>query len=124
MKIANSSVPVGIKRLKTDTPHETGVGLEVTWSTGETIVYRSDFLRRYCPCADCEENRIRRLVQKEKKGSPLTVIKAGIEEETNLIRVWPVGNYAFGILWGDNHSSGIYTYEHLRELSEIVQLKD
>ena len=30
--------------------------------------------------------------------------------------VEPVGNYAIRIAWNDGHSSGIYSYEHLRKI--------
>ena len=30
--------------------------------------------------------------------------------------VEPVGNYAIRIHWNDGHSSGIYSYDHLRQI--------
>ena len=29
-----------------------------------------------------------------------------------------VGNYAIGIIWNDGHSTGIYSFEHLRAFGE------
>jgi DUF971 family protein len=34
------------------------------------------------------------------------------------IRVQGVGRYALQIAWSDGHDTGIYTFEHLRELHE------
>ena len=33
----------------------------------------------------------------------------------------PVGNYAYSIVYSDGHDSGIYTFEHLRELGREVR---
>ncbi len=32
--------------------------------------------------------------------------------------VEPVGNYAIRIIWNDGHSTGIYSFAHLRKISE------
>jgi DUF971 family protein len=53
------------------------------------------------------------------------VISSSSEQETDLAAVWAVGNYAVGIRWGDNHDSGIFTYELLREFSQkALDLKE
>ncbi len=33
-----------------------------------------------------------------------------------LLRAEPVGNYALSLIWSDGHSTGIYTWEYLRDL--------
>jgi DUF971 family protein len=33
-----------------------------------------------------------------------------------MLAVEPVGNYAIRINWSDGHSSGIYSYDHFREI--------
>jgi DUF971 family protein len=35
-----------------------------------------------------------------------------------MVNVEPVGNYAIRILWSDGHGSGIYSFEHLRKISQ------
>ena len=125
MKISAAAIPNKIKRVKTIDPQgiERGSGLEITWSTGEEIAYRSDFLRRYCPCADCKQNKNNNLPPQAKKKKRFNVISSSETEAINLIKIWPIGNYALGIQWGDNHNAGIYTYELLKELANIVHLK-
>jgi DUF971 family protein len=34
-----------------------------------------------------------------------------------MVNVEPIGNYAIRIVWSDGHSSGIYSFEHLRKIS-------
>ncbi len=36
-------------------------------------------------------------------------------------QVEPVGNYAVRIVWSDGHSSGIYSFEHLRSVCPCPQ---
>jgi len=78
------------------------------WEDGE----RSDLdvrdLRLACRCAACIE---------EMSGRPL------LDPKRVLLDVSPrtitsVGNYAISFDWSDGHSSGIYSFEHLRKLGE------
>jgi len=57
-------------------------------------------------------------VEKKGKSSLLRVVEHEKQEELQLERIWGVGNYAIGMVWGDGHDSGIYTYFYLRELGE------
>jgi DUF971 family protein len=36
--------------------------------------------------------------------------------ELKMLSVEPAGNYAIRINWGDGHSSGIYSYDHSRNI--------
>jgi DUF971 family protein len=49
------------------------------------------------------------------------VVEATLDQELTLQEIWGVGQYAIGLRWGDGHDSGIYTFEYLRELSDLVQ---
>lgn len=116
--------PVEIKRTTTDTTNPVdriGTGVEIKWSDGSGSSISSLTLRKACPCATCRE-RAGELNHSQPlsppKRSPLAVIESSVEESLDLKVVWPVGNYALGIQWGDKHDSGIYTYELLRELSQ------
>jgi DUF971 family protein len=40
-----------------------------------------------------------------------------------MLNVEPVGNYALRIYWNDGHSSGIYSWEHLRNLCPCEECK-
>ena len=99
-----------------------GNSLSITWSDGATDKISSIVLRKSCPCATCKEKRGDTSHAKPlgtPKRSLLTIVEASSEEETKLIKIWPVGNYALGIEWGDGHSSGIYPYALLAELTKV-----
>ena len=38
-----------------------------------------------------------------------------------MLAVEPVGNYAIRINWSDGHSSGIYSYDHFREICPCAE---
>lgn len=107
-------------------------GLIVTWSdtTPPTLV-SSEHLRRSCPCALCREergegNHDAPLSPKEAKPKSklLAVINHTKSEQLKIEKVWPVGNYAIGIRWGDGHDDGIYPFKLLHELSEKASTAD
>lgn len=119
--------PTQVKRItrestsdtSTDAIESSGSGLCVTWSTGETTVLSSTLLRISCPCATCEEKRGARSHEKplSTRKTALRVLAADLSQELDLKEIWSIGNYAIGIRWGDNHDTGIYSYEVLRELA-------
>ncbi len=96
-----------------------GEGVQIVWNSEKTITLSSELLRTKCPCASCEERRGSEQHSKPLGGgrSLLKVIKNSKEEELDLVQIWPVGNYALGMKWGDGHDSGIYTFQLLAELS-------
>jgi len=100
MTEAQPPVPVGIQQAG---PAE----LEIRWSDGLTSRYPVVLLRRSCRCAACVD---------EWTGAPILKPEQ-VSEDVRPVRVSPVGNYAINIEWSDGHRSGIYTFEHLRELS-------
>lgn len=107
--------PVEFRRLETR-------GLAVTWSDGARHELTSLLLRQNCPCAGCREKRGDESHSKPLGGPgvkrSLMIVESTIDEETNLVRIWPVGQYALGLEWGDGHATGIYPYALLRELGE------
>jgi DUF971 family protein len=89
----------------------TGEGLEVVWNDGHLSRYSFPYLRDHCPCAMCNDER----AKKEKLGAkaeafPMYKPRVAAKSAT------PVGNYAVQIEFSDGHSTGIYSYGHLREI--------
>lgn len=123
MTISNQNIPLEVRRITQDTPspekRALESGLKITWSSGEESSLDSKTLRRNCPCAECLAKRPLKAAGKEKPSGRLSlkIVKSEENEETNLLKVWAIGNYALGLQWGDGHDSGIYTYELLRTLS-------
>jgi DUF971 family protein len=86
---------------------------EITWNDGHESPYPSWYLRENCPCALCVEEFTG--VRKVAEGS----IPGNLER----VMVEPVGNYALHFEWSDGHSTGIYTFDHLRKLCPCPQCR-
>ena len=98
-------------------------GVLVTWSDASQNRYPSRLLRENCPCASCKESRGdgSHAAPLTPKKSALQIVQSSSEEELKLCRIWPVGNYAVGLEWGDGHNTGIYTLNYLQELKSQAQ---
>jgi DUF971 family protein len=101
------------------TEKEIGIGLIIDWSDSTTTEISAKKLRENCPCASCLQTRGDTSHQAPLSSgkSILKVIKADLNEQVDLVRIWAIGNYAIGIRWKDNHDSGIFTYKFLYDLA-------
>ncbi len=90
--------------------------LAITWDDGERRVYTVSELRGACPCATCREKR------SAPPPSPmqLPILTPAEARPLKLAAMTPVGNYAYSIVFSDEHDSGIYTFELLKELGKAV----
>ena len=90
--------------------------LQITWSDGQVRRYMARQLRDSCPCATCREKR------KADDPAPLSlpVLSAAEAQPLRIEGMKPVGNYAYSVVFSDQHDTGIYTLEHLRQLGEVV----
>lgn len=80
--------------------------LGIDWNDGHESVYPVRLLRLSCRCANCVE---------EMSGRPM-LDPASVPEDVQPTVINPVGRYAIHVTWSDGHTSGIYTYEHLRQI--------
>jgi len=112
-----SPVPIEVRRLLPDQAPPHG-GMALQWNDGKTVIIPNETLRRNCPCATCIEARGDTSHAKPLTGARtlLKVIDAPLEDSLRLDEIWPVGNYALGMRWGDGHETGIYTFAFLRDL--------
>ena len=101
--------PAGVKVHVT-----TGDGVEVSWSDGHTSRYPFPYLRDLCPCALCNDEREKkaRLAASPAASVELPMFKPRVTAKS----AQAVGNYALQITFSDNHATGIYSFEHLREI--------
>ncbi|HEY6005779.1 MAG TPA: DUF971 domain-containing protein [Anaeromyxobacter sp.] len=84
-------------------------GVRIQWPGGAEVTIPFVHLRDACPCAECVDERTgEKLVQ-------LASIPPDIRPE----QVVAVGNYAVQIHWSDGHSTGIYSWRTLREISGL-----
>jgi DUF971 family protein len=90
----------------------TGEGVEITWSDGHTSRYDFPYLRDHCPCALCNDERAKKAQFGGAAASALPMFKPRVKAKS----ATAVGNYAVQIEFTDGHSTGIYSFEHLREI--------
>lgn len=83
--------------------------LEIDFADGHHATYPHEILRGYCPCALCQGHH-----------GPIRFVPGG---DLELADVSEVGDYALGLRWGDGHSTGIYTFEFLRELCSCEECR-
>ena len=100
----------------------TGAGVDITWADGHASHYDFAYLREECPCATCNDAR-------EKKHS-LGELSSPLQPSAVLPMYKPkaraqaanvVGSYAIQISFTDGHSTGIYSYDHLRNICPCAE---
>ena len=90
---------------------EGGDRLAIEWSDGVRHVLSWGVLRKNCPCAACR-------VERDKPPPMFPIIKPEEAQPPRPTAIDPVGRYAYQFTWNDGHSSGIYTFDVLRQLGE------
>ena len=96
--------PVDIQRI--------GEDLAIKWDDGTESFVQLETLRRCCPCAGCKgEGDIMGNVYRNPN-------RAWSPQAFQLRRIASVGGYAVQPIWGDGHSSGLYSFEYLRKVAE------
>jgi DUF971 family protein len=91
-------------------------GIQIDWKDGHHSDYGLGYLRDECPCAACtgahgaEPQKTN--YSAPASTTPFQMFKPAIK----MTNVEPVGNYAIQIFWNDGHSTGIYSYDHLRKI--------
>jgi DUF971 family protein len=96
----------------------TGQGVEVTWSDGHTSHYDFPYLRERCPCALCNDEREKKArigISPSGSNTPSSVLPM-FKPRVTAKSATAVGNYAIQIEFSDSHATGIYSFEHLREI--------
>ncbi|MBI3909660.1 MAG: DUF971 domain-containing protein [Armatimonadetes bacterium] len=91
--------------------NDTGDTLLIEWGDGHRSSYPLPYVRRHCPCATC------RTLREQARENPLMVLPQNVTQPSAvMVGVEPVGRYGMRIAWEDEHDTGIYTFEYLREL--------
>lgn len=79
--------------------------MHIIWQDDVHTIYNYWDLRTACPCAVCVDE-----ITGEKILDDST-----IPQDIHPLKYARVGNYAVEILWSDDHDTGIFTYEKLRD---------
>jgi ATP-binding protein involved in chromosome partitioning len=80
--------------------------VRILWTDGHESIYTGYALRLGCRCAVCIDE-----ISGNKR-----LREESISNDVRPLSIDPVGHYAIRFHWSDGHSTGIYTFEHLREL--------
>jgi DUF971 family protein len=92
-----------------------GAGVDITWADGHSSHYDFAYLREECPCATCNDERIRKAAfatAGPASAAALPMFKAKPRAQS----ATTVGNYAIQISFTDGHATGIFSYDHLRSI--------
>ena len=99
----------------------TGAGVDIAWADGHRSHYDFAYLRELCPCAICDD-------QRRKQAAAPVQGSAGTGELLPLYKPRPgaraaksMGHYALQIEFTDGHSTGIYSYDHLRTICPCAE---
>jgi len=87
--------------------------LAIEWRDGHETTYPAATLRWLCPCAYC----------RGEAGMPGWLDSAPTlsPDQTRLVDVALVGQYALAPTWGDGHHTGFYTFTNLREMCPCAE---
>ncbi|MCB9883801.1 MAG: DUF971 domain-containing protein [Planctomycetes bacterium] len=94
--------PTAIKRL--DPKH-----LQISWPDGVEVTLDASTLRGDCRCALCVDEMT----------GVRTYGPDQVPRDVGYKDVALVGNYAIQMNFSDGHSTGIFTFRHLRELADV-----
>lgn len=85
--------------------------IAIKWDDETESYINNKKLRDACPCAHCsgESDVFGNVYMGQKKDSP-------VKNQYKIIHYKIVGHYAIRFFWGDQHSSGIYSYKLLKSL--------
>jgi prepilin-type processing-associated H-X9-DG protein len=94
-----------------------GAGVDIAWADGHASHFDFPYLRENCPCATCNDERIK----KESLGEASAAFRSSpalpmFKPKARAQSATPVGQYAIQLSFSDGHSTGIYSYDHLRSI--------
>jgi DUF971 family protein len=85
--------------------------LQIIWNDNREDNLDLKTLRKLCPCATCIA---------ERDSQNKIYIPIFTENQFTIKSIKQVGKYAIQITWNDGHSTGIYEYPFLRNLTEKI----
>lgn len=92
-----------------------GSELAIKWEEGKESFIALEALRRACPCAGCMGERD--VLGNLHKGPEQSLSPRSFQ----VVRLGTVGGYGIQPVWGDGHSTGIYSFEYLDRILRNLQ---
>jgi DUF971 family protein len=83
--------------------------LYIKWNDGTETWIKLANLRINCPCAVCSAER-------QNQGNKYIPIYS--DTQLNIRTIEIVGSYAVAISWSDDHNTGIFDFNYLKNLSD------
>jgi len=99
-----------------------GAGLDIVWADGHASHFDFAYLRDECPCATCNDGRIKKAELGE--ASPAFASSPALpmfKPKARALSATAVGQYAIQFSFSDGHSTGIYSYHHLRSICPCAE---
>ena len=100
-------------------------GIRIDWKDGHHSEYTLAYLRDECPCATCtgaHGTELQKTNYAAEAAKPIDPFKM-FTPTLKMLKVDEVGAYAIQIQWSDGHSSGIYSFDHLRHICNCAECK-
>ena len=88
-------------------------GIKIDWRDGHHSDYSLGYLRDECPCATCTGAHG---TEPQRSSYSKTDLFPMFKPALRIESVEAVGRYAVRIHWNDGHSTGIYSFDHLRKI--------
>lgn len=106
-----------------------GAGVDIAWADGHASHYDFTYLRQECPCAMCNDERMKKAQgqQKDQQLKKENASRAAAPPPSSpLLPMYKpklaakaahaVGNYALQIDFNDGHATGIFSFDYLRTI--------
>jgi DUF971 family protein len=103
-------------RLEPTNIQQIGNELAIQWNDGTESYLDLQLLRRACPCAACGG-------EPDVLGNIMRPNVSYSDNSFDLVGFEIVGGYAIQPRWADGHSTGIYSFQYLRRISQPVTSK-
>ncbi len=87
-----------------------GNELALAWGDGSESYIPLESLRKHCPCAVCQG-------EPDAMGRVVKPTVTHTDRSFQLLSMQQVGGYALQLKWADGHSTGIYTFDLLKNLA-------
>src|ERR1700680_4917228 len=91
-----------------------GAGVDIIWADGHASHYDFPYLREECPCATCNDERIKK--QEFAAAGPASASALPMFKPKPRAAAAAVVSYRRQLTFNDGHATGIYSYDHLRSV--------
>ena len=92
----------------------TGDGVDIAWKDGHESHYTFQYLRDACPCALCDQERVKAQREPGEAEKPQPGALPMFKATAKPLKASGVGKYAIQFSWNDGHEHGIYSWDFLR----------